>query len=163
MKDSLRSHLRPLLTNSHSPHPCPTPGVYTFTVTQFIDYSTSLPGIQQQARQELAELCSCYWIPSRRIHFLNTLSHLERVSHRPNNLPLQSTGLTTRPWQTTGLTTCFFYPAPKTNEQGWRQQKNSGKAEYDSTKYRCTHVTEVHDGHGFNNGKNGRLRAFSGV
>jgi hypothetical protein len=31
-----------LLTNSHSPHACPTPRVYTFTVTQSIDCSTSL-------------------------------------------------------------------------------------------------------------------------
>jgi hypothetical protein len=37
-----RSHLCLLLTDSHSPHACPTPGVYTFTVTQTIGCFTSL-------------------------------------------------------------------------------------------------------------------------
>jgi hypothetical protein len=46
-------------------------------------------GLQQQAGPEFSELCSSYGTPSRRTHFHNTLSHLERVSHRPDNLPLQ--------------------------------------------------------------------------
>jgi hypothetical protein len=46
-------------------------------------------GLQQQAGPEFSELCSSYRTPSRSSHFLNTLSHLERVSHRPDNLPLQ--------------------------------------------------------------------------
>jgi hypothetical protein len=54
-------------------------------------------------------------LPSRRIHFPNNLSHLERVSHRPDNLLLQSMGLTTHLFKPTGLTTYFFYPAPKSN------------------------------------------------
>jgi hypothetical protein len=36
-----RSHLHPQLIDSHSPHACSTPGVYTFTVTQSIDCYTS--------------------------------------------------------------------------------------------------------------------------
>jgi hypothetical protein len=46
-------------------------------------------GLQQQAEPEFSKLCSSYGTPSRSSHFLNTLSHLERVSHRPDNLPLQ--------------------------------------------------------------------------
>jgi hypothetical protein len=46
-------------------------------------------GLQQQAGPEFSELCSSYGTPSRRTHFHNTLSHLERVAHRPDNLPLQ--------------------------------------------------------------------------
>jgi hypothetical protein len=38
-------------------------------------------------------------------HFPNNLSHLEIVAYRPNNLLLQSTG----------LTTCLFKPTPKSN------------------------------------------------
>jgi hypothetical protein len=53
-------------------------------------------GFNNRSDQEFSELCSCYWTPSRRTHFLSTLSHLERVSHRPDNLLLLSTGLTTR-------------------------------------------------------------------
>jgi hypothetical protein len=45
--------------------------------------------LQQQVRLEFSELCSSYETPSRRTHFHNTLSHLERISHRPDNLPLQ--------------------------------------------------------------------------
>jgi hypothetical protein len=52
-------------------------------------------GFNNRPDQEFSELCSCYWTPSRRTHFLNTLSHLERVAHRPDNLLLLSTGLTT--------------------------------------------------------------------
>jgi hypothetical protein len=47
-------------------------------------------GFNNRPDQEFSELCSCYWTPSRRTHFLNTLSHLERVSHRPDNLLLLS-------------------------------------------------------------------------
>jgi hypothetical protein len=100
---SPRSHLHPQLTDSHSPHACPTPGVYTFTVQQSIGCYTSLSlGFNNRPDQEFSELCGCYWTPSRRTHFLNTLSHLERVAHRPDNLLLLSTGLTTR----------FFTPTP---------------------------------------------------
>jgi hypothetical protein len=52
-------------------------------------------GFNNRSDQEFSELCSCYWTPSRRTHFLNTLSHLERVAHRPNNLLLLSMGLAT--------------------------------------------------------------------
>ena len=46
-------------------------------------------GLQQQTISEFSEICSSYGTPSRRTHFLNTLSHLERFSHRADNLPLQ--------------------------------------------------------------------------
>jgi hypothetical protein len=88
---SPRSHLRPLLTDPHSPHACPTPGVYTFTVTQTVLRLLNLPclGLQQQTRLEVSELCGSYRTPSRSSHFLRALSHLERVAHRLGNLPLQ--------------------------------------------------------------------------
>jgi hypothetical protein len=63
--------------------------VYTFIVQQSIGYYTSLSlGFSNRSDQEFSKLCSCYWTPSRRTPFLNTLSHLERVSHRPDNLLL---------------------------------------------------------------------------
>jgi hypothetical protein len=102
-----------------------------YTPSLFHSPSTApLPfqGFNNRSDQEFSELCSCCWTPSRRNHFPNNLSHLERVSHRPDNLLLQSTGLTTRLFKTTGLTTCFFCPAPKTNGQGRRKQQNSSKA-----------------------------------
>jgi hypothetical protein len=46
-------------------------------------------GLQQQARPEFSELCSWCWTLSRRKPLPNKLSHLERASHRPDNLPLQ--------------------------------------------------------------------------
>ena len=53
-------------------------------------------GFNKRLDQEFLELCSCYLTPSRINNFLSTLSHLERVSHRPDNLLLVFTGLTTR-------------------------------------------------------------------
>jgi hypothetical protein len=46
-------------------------------------------GLQQQVGPEFSELCGSYRTPSRSSHFLCALSHLERVTHRPDNLPLQ--------------------------------------------------------------------------
>jgi hypothetical protein len=88
---SPRSHLCPLLTDSHSPHACPTPGVYTFIVTRAVLRLLNLPciGLQQQSGLEFSKLCGSYRTPSRSSHFLCVVSHLERVTHRPNNLPLQ--------------------------------------------------------------------------
>jgi hypothetical protein len=85
---SPRSHLCPLLTDPHSPHACPTPGVYTFTVTWTVLRLLNLPclGLQQQTRPEVSELCGSYRTPSRSSHFLRALSHLERVAHRLGNL-----------------------------------------------------------------------------
>jgi hypothetical protein len=60
-------------------------------------------GFNNRSDQEFLEICSCYWTLSMRTHFLSTLSHLERVSHRPDNLLLVFTGLTTR----------FFTPTPQ--------------------------------------------------
>jgi len=60
-------------------------------------------GFNNRLDQEFSELCSCYWTPSRRNDFPNTLSHLERISHRPDNLLLLSTT----------LTNCFFIPSLK--------------------------------------------------
>jgi hypothetical protein len=98
--------------------------------------STSSPpfsGFNNRPDQEFSELCSCYWTPSRRTHFLNTLSHLERVSHRPDNLLLLSTGLTTH----------FFTPAPQhtsmvmeTTETG-RGNGNDGTIHRKPAGYRC--------------------------
>jgi hypothetical protein len=88
---SPRSHLCPLLTDSHSPHACPTLGVYTFTVTKIVLRLLNLPclGLQQQTGPEFSQLCGSYRTPSRISHFLRALSHLERVAHRPDNLLLQ--------------------------------------------------------------------------
>jgi hypothetical protein len=59
-------------------------------------------GFNNRSDQEFSELCGFYWTPSRRTHFLNTLSHLERVSHMHENPLLLSMGLTTH----------FFTPSP---------------------------------------------------
>jgi hypothetical protein len=85
------SHLSPLLTDSHSPHACPTPGVYTFTVTKIVLRLVNLPclGLQQQTGSEFSELCGSYKTPSRSSHFICPLSHLERFAHKPGNLLLQ--------------------------------------------------------------------------
>jgi hypothetical protein len=45
--------------------------------------------LQQQARPEFSKLCGSYGTPSRSSHFLRALSHLDRVSHRHDNLLLQ--------------------------------------------------------------------------
>jgi hypothetical protein len=109
MKDFLQGSTYPQLIESHSPHACPTPGVYTFTVQHSIGCYTSLSlGFNNRMDQEFSELCSYYWNSSRRTHFLNTLSHLKRVAHSPDNLFLLSTGLTTR----------FFTPSSSTHEHG---------------------------------------------
>jgi hypothetical protein len=47
-------------------------------------------GFNNRLDQEFLEHYSCCWAPSRRTHFPNNLSHLDRVSHRPDNLLLQS-------------------------------------------------------------------------
>jgi hypothetical protein len=70
-------------------------------------------GLQQHARHEFSEHYIYHWTPSRKNHFPNNLSHLERVTYRPNNLLLQSTGLTTCLFKPTGLETCLFSPTPK--------------------------------------------------
>jgi hypothetical protein len=90
-----RKDFLPGATYAHNPQtliphmPVP-PQECTPSLSQVHRLSTSLPGLQQQAGPEVSEYCSCYETPSRRTHFLNTLSHLERVSHRPDNLPLLS-------------------------------------------------------------------------
>jgi hypothetical protein len=90
-----RKDFLPGATYAHNPQtliphmPVP-PQECTPSLSQVHRLSTSLPGLQQQAGPEVSEYCSCYGTPSRRTHFLNTLSHLERVSHRPDNLPLLS-------------------------------------------------------------------------
>jgi hypothetical protein len=88
---SPRSHLCPLLIDSHSPHVCPTPGVYIFIVTKTVLRLLNLPclGLQQQTGLKFYEIYGSYKTPSRSSHFLCALSHLERVSHRPDNLLLQ--------------------------------------------------------------------------
>jgi hypothetical protein len=88
---SPKSHLCPLLTDSHSPHACPSPGVYTFTVTKTVLQLLNLSflGLQQQTRPKFFKLCGSYKTPSKSSHFLRALSHLERVVHRPDNLLLQ--------------------------------------------------------------------------
>jgi hypothetical protein len=67
--------------------------VYTFTIKQSTGYSTSLLGLHQEAIHEFSEHYNCCWAPSRRNHFFNNLSHLERVAHRPENLLLFSNKL----------------------------------------------------------------------
>jgi hypothetical protein len=48
-----------------------------------------LPWASATGRTRILELCGSYRTPSRSSHFLRALSHLERVAHRPDNLPLQ--------------------------------------------------------------------------
>jgi hypothetical protein len=82
------SHLCPPLTESHSPHSYPTPGVYTFTVTKTVLRLLNFPclGLQQQTRMEVSKICRSYRTPFRSSYFLSTLSHPERVSDRSGNL-----------------------------------------------------------------------------
>jgi hypothetical protein len=63
-------------------------GVYTFTVTRTVLRLLNLPciGLQQQTGSQFSELCGSYRTPSRTSHFLRTLSHLERVTHRLGDL-----------------------------------------------------------------------------
>jgi hypothetical protein len=88
---SPKSHLCPLLIDSHSPHAYPTPGVYTFTVTKKVLQLLNLMclRLQQQTGPKFFEIYGSYITPSRSSHFLCALSHLERVTHRPDNLLLQ--------------------------------------------------------------------------
>jgi hypothetical protein len=76
-------------------------------------------GFNNRPTHEFLELCSCHQTPSRRNHFLNTLSHLERVAHRPENLLLLSTGLTTHFFIPTPQPMSMVMAATKTGHGGW--------------------------------------------
>jgi hypothetical protein len=85
--------LRPLLTDSHSPHACSTPGICTFTVPQSIGCSTSLLRVSTTGR------------------IRNSQSSVAGVglSLGENHFPTNS--LTWRELLT-GLTTCLFNHGP---------------------------------------------------
>jgi hypothetical protein len=85
-----RSHLCPQLTNSHSPHACPTLGVYTFTVTQSIGCYTSLSGASTTGR------------------IRNSQSSVAVTGLPLGELTSSTHSLTWRELLTC-LTTCFFY------------------------------------------------------
>jgi hypothetical protein len=72
---------RPYTLMPHTPIP---PQECTPSLSQVHRLFTPLPWIQQKAGPKVSEYCSCYVTPSKRAHFLITLSHLERVSHMPN-------------------------------------------------------------------------------
>jgi hypothetical protein len=83
-------------------------------------------GFQQQVRPKFSDICSSYWTPSRRTHFLNTLSHLERVAHRLETYFFKQLQLNSIAVRTTTTTTTF----PKTrvttttkNGYGHRKRK----------------------------------------
>jgi hypothetical protein len=69
------SHPRSVLLHCHT--------IHWLLYLPFQDFNNRLD-------QEFSELCRCYWTSSRRYHFLNTLSHLERVSHMHDNLLLHT-------------------------------------------------------------------------
>jgi hypothetical protein len=91
---SPRSHLCPLLTDSHSPHACPTPGVYTFTVTKTVlRLLTSLAlGFSNR--------------PDRK-----SQSSVAATGPLPGVLTSSTHSLTWRE-SLTGLATCSFQPQP---------------------------------------------------
>jgi hypothetical protein len=83
------------------PHmPVPPKEVCTFSAQQSLGYTTSLPGLQQQAGPEVSGHRNCSLAPSG--------------NRSTTILPLREllTGLTTRFFNLTGLTTRFFNPAP---------------------------------------------------
>jgi hypothetical protein len=90
--------LQSLIPHMHVPpqEVCP------FSSQQSLDCPTSLPGLQQQARQEVSEPCSCSLVPSGN-QFPTILSPRE-IAHGLDNLPLQ---------YPMGLTTHFFSPSPE--------------------------------------------------
>jgi len=79
--------------------------------------TTPLPfeGFSNRPDQQFPDLYSCYWTPSKRNHFPNNLSHLERYAHMPDNLLLQSMGLKICLFNSIGLKTYFFSPTVKSN------------------------------------------------
>jgi len=86
-----RSHLCPQITDSHSPHACPTSRVYTFTFTQSIDCYTSL-----------SRASTTGWIR-------NSQSSVAATGLPPGELTSPTYSLTWRELLI-GLTTYFFYP-----------------------------------------------------
>jgi hypothetical protein len=85
------------------PHmPVPPQEVCPFSAQQSLGCPTSFLGLQQQAGQEVSEPVAAVW----HLWEINSqqFSHLERISHGPDNPPLQ---------YPMGLTTRFFSPTPK--------------------------------------------------
>ena len=115
---SLGAFLRPLLMESHSPHAC---SIWDYTHSLSHSSSVaSLPfqGLGNKTDQEFSDLCSWWWNLSRRKSHPNKLSHLERVAHRPDNLPLQL-----RAWQPASSTSFNSIP---TSEDNSKAQYSSG-------------------------------------
>jgi hypothetical protein len=91
-KDSLLGATYAHYSQTLIPHMPVPPQEYTPSLSHRIVHRLlHLPclGLQQHAELKFSEICSSYETPSRRTHFHNTLSHLERVAHRPDNLLLQ--------------------------------------------------------------------------
>jgi hypothetical protein len=89
-----------LPTDPHSPHAYSTPGVYTFSVTWTVLrllISLALGYRNRPDRKSPGSVAAAGFLP-RVLSFLYTLSHLEGVAHRSNNLFFQSstTSLTWR-------------------------------------------------------------------
>jgi hypothetical protein len=124
--------LRPLLTDSHSPHACST---REYTPSLSHSPSAASPpslGLDNRPDQEFSELCSWCWTLSRRKPLPNKLSHLERAAHRPDNLPLQP-----QPPLSPGESvahrpeTCFFNSVPQfTRRTTTRLNKEHDKASH---------------------------------
>jgi hypothetical protein len=93
MELSPRNLARSLSTDPHSPSACSTTGVYTFSVTwTVLRLLTSLAlGYSNKPNQKSPGSMAATRFLSGVLSFLCALSHLEGVTHRPNNLffPLQ--------------------------------------------------------------------------
>jgi hypothetical protein len=147
---SPRSHLCPLLTDSHSPHACPTPGVYTFTVTKTVlrlltslalgfsnrpDRKSQssvaatgpLPGVLTSSahsltwRESLTGLATCLFNH-------NHLPHLERVLHTGQTTCFLQLGFQ-HSRATTRLNTNIHWPASHTQSSTARPQQSTGNTD----------------------------------
>jgi hypothetical protein len=149
-KDSLPgAFLCPLLTDSHSPHACPTPGVYTFTVTQSIGCFTSLAlGFSNRPDQNSQSSVAGVGLSLGENHFPtnsltwrelptglttclfnhNHLPHLERVLH-------------------TGLTTCFFNLFPHKEDNNKAQQGTNDETSHTQPRDCMATTTNNYDTH----------------
>ena len=92
MECSPRNLPRSLPTDPHSPHACSTPGECTFSVTWIVlrlPISLTLGYRNRSDRKSPGSMAATRFLPGV-LSFLCTLSHLEGVAHRSNNLFFQS-------------------------------------------------------------------------
>jgi hypothetical protein len=132
MKDYLsgpahNNNLQPIIPHMF----VPPQEVCAFSAQQSFDCTTSLPGIQQQARHEFLSTIDVVGLPLGN-HFPDNLSHLERVACSLDNLLLQSTG-ENPPHQSSCLTTCFFSPASKSTPEKAMEKTRPGIAQVMAT------------------------------